>query len=451
MASPNELEQKITSLTKKQPRQLKAVDYFEVKKKKALLLQAANVVAVSISSINPITIVAGNKSVLTINGSGFGSTMGTVRFQDADAGGFLTINALETQIISWTDTTIKVEVPGRAGTGNVQVETSTVTTVQSSSTLTISFALSVVQFAHPNFANGKKVEYRVHHVGQAKASNWSDIGDFDNGAYLFKYNNDFASNTDAKTAFEKAFNLYVCSGGANLKLSTQTIAAKEAQDNYNSISFSPLFGLNGKVRQYQKGGSDGNGGMYWYFYEMDYVFDSNTSWSYDSSTTTISQLDFEAVARHETGHASGLGHIIDAQEIMHYTGVYGPNQQSSTNAFTHIKNKISYDKTIQPIFSMTKTDFSDCYKQGLENEEHSLIPFRVYPNPASNTLNISGQKAIEKASVYNITGALVYEATTDDGLDTSLVSINVGSFMRGVYFVQVDAGETSRSYRFIKE
>ncbi len=199
-----------------------------LKKKKALLLQAANVVAVSISSINPITIVAGNKSVLTINGSGFGSTMGTVRFPDADAGGFLTINALETQIISWTDTTIKVEVPGRAGTGNVQVETSTDTTVQSSSTLTISFALSVVQFAHPNFANGKKVEYRVHHVGQAKASDWSDIGDFDNdGAYLFKYNNDFASNTAAKTAFETAFNLYVCSGGANLKLSTQTIAAKK--------------------------------------------------------------------------------------------------------------------------------------------------------------------------------------------------------------------------------
>jgi hypothetical protein len=75
----------------------------------------------------------------------------------------------------------------------------------------------------------------------------------------------------------------------------------------------------------------------------------------------------------------------------------------------------------------------------------------VYPNPASNTLHISGQKAIEKARVYNITGALVYEATTDDGLGTSLVSINVGGFMTGVYFVQINAGDASQSYRFVRE
>lgn len=45
VASPEDLEQKITSLTNKQPKQLKAVDYFESKKRKhfklpMLLLQA---------------------------------------------------------------------------------------------------------------------------------------------------------------------------------------------------------------------------------------------------------------------------------------------------------------------------------------------------------------------------------------------------------------------------
>ena len=452
VASPEELEQKITSLTKKQPKQLKAVDYFEVKKKKVPLLQTANVVAANISTISPKTIGAGDKSVLTINGSGFGTTKGIVRFKNADTAGATTIDALETQIISWTDTKIQVEVPGKAGSGELEVETSTGTKSQILG-LIIDYAILTYQYADPNVHNNKKVEYRMHHVGSDHNATSTESNFDGNGSYLFKYHTNFAA---AKTAFESAFNDIVCNGGANLKISTQTTTAKDVTDNINSIHFGTPGGSKvAKVATrltagylYQNGVAND---MYWFIYEMDYVFDETLSWSYDSSTTSATEYDLNTVARHETGHASGLSHVNDTQKLMHPNTSRGPKNISSNSTYAPIVAKITYDKTTTPVFGLSKIDFSDCYKQNLKSEEHRLIPFRVYPNPASNTLHISGQKAIEKARVYNITGALVYEATTDDGLGTSSVAINVGDFMRGVYFVQVDAGKTSQSYRFIKE
>jgi hypothetical protein len=378
-----------------------------------------------------------------------------VRFPNADTGGTTNIDALGTQIVSWTDSQIEVEVPYKAGTGTVEVETAANSIAQHSG-LTVSYAYTGKNRAD-FFANGnKETEYRVHHVGSDHNASPTESNFDANGAYLFKFHTDVANNAAAKAAFKSAFDLLVCNSGINLKLSSDTTTAKDADDNINSICFGILSNNLGAVVRTRLGYEyvSTNGvysGFYYYIYEMDYVFNENLSWSYYSSATSATEYDFNAVARHETAHAGGLGHVIDNQKIMHYETFKGPNNITSTTTYTPIINKITYDRTITPMANLSKTDFSDCYKQSLENEEHRLVPFRVYPNPASNTLHISGQKAIEKARVYNITGALVYEATTDDGLGTSLVSINVGGFMTGVYFVQINAGDASQSYRFVRE
>ena len=75
---------------------------------------------------------------------------------------------METQITSWTGTKIQVEVPGKAGSGDIEVEASTGTKSQISG-LIIPYAIGSLQYADPqsttNVQNGKKVEYRMHHVG----------------------------------------------------------------------------------------------------------------------------------------------------------------------------------------------------------------------------------------------------------------------------------------------
>ena len=457
VASPADLEQKITSLTNKQPRQLKAVDYFESKKKKTPFLQTANVVAASISSISPTNIGAGDKSVLTINGSGFGTTKGIVRFKNADTAGSTTIDALETQITSWTDTKIQVEVPGKAGSGDIEVETSTGTKSQISG-LIIPYAIGSLQYADPqsttNVQNGKKVEYRMHHVGSDHNATSTESNFDGNGSYLFKYHTNFAA---AKTAFESAFNDMVCNGGANLKISTQTTTAKDVVDNINSIHFGTPGGS--KVAKVTKRLATGyvfdantwTYDMYWFIYEMDYVFDETLSWSYDSSTTSATEYDLNTIARHETGHASGLGHVNDAKKLMDAYTSRGPKNISSTSAHSPITTKITYDKATTPVYSLTKADFSDCYKQNLGIDTIEQSAFQLYPNPASGLITISGQHTIEAVAVYNITGALVHEASVADGIGSSEVSIGLGNFTSGIYFTKVSDATGSQSLRFVKE
>lgn len=448
VASPEDLEQKITSLTNKQPRQLKAVDYFESKKKKTL--QTANVVAASISSISPTTIGAGDKSVLTINGSGFGTTKGTIRFKDADQPIFYNVDALKSQIVSWTDTQIQVEVPGKAGSGSVTVITNSGTTTQISG-LVISYATIIKRYSDPTHTNGIEYEYRVHHVGSAYDELRNSLGDFDtDGAYVFKFNTDFSNNTAAKTVFKTAFDLLVCNSGINLKLSTDTTTAKVVFDDTNSISFGPNSAA-ARVIQRLKAGFDSNNKLYWYLREMDYIFADDINWSYDSSKTTNTQIDFYTAVVHETGHAAGLGHVIDTQKVMYYQFVYGPSNQPASDIYAPIIEKIKKDRKVTPVLSMKKVDFSDCYKQSLGIDAIEQSAFQLYPNPASGFITISGQRTIEAVAVYNITGALIHEASAADGIGSSEVSIGLTNYPAGIYFTKVSDATGSQSLRFIKE
>ena len=453
VSSAKELNQKLIGLTNKQPKQLKAVDYFEVKKKEMSKVQAANVVVASISSINPTQIIAGDKSVLTINGSSFGNTAGKVHFKNADDAGASTVSALATQIVSWTDTQIQVEVPGKAGSGTLNVITSANTTTQITG-LVVTDAIIIQRFKHPNIASGVEQEYPVFHVGNAYDKSSNSLGNFDNGAYLFTFHTDFDSNAAAKSAFLKAFDLLVCNAGIKLKISTQTTTTKDIENRINSISFDPLSVRTGVVKIRSLGTGNGSGGMYWYIHEMDYSYNDKVIWSFDSSATTISEYDFSAITRHETAHAAGLGHVIDTQKIMHWSiGKGDKSQLKSDTTYDPSITKITHDKTVTPpsSTSIVKTDFSGCYKQSLGIDAIEQSAFQLYPNPASDFITVAGLKTIEAVAIYNITGALIHEASVADGIGSSEVSIDLGNYTSGIYFTKVSDATGSQSLRFVKE
>lgn len=455
------LDDTLISLTRQVPKQLKTVNYFEVKKK--LTLQANAVAATAITSISPTQIVAGNKSVLTINGSGFGSSIGTVRFKNADTGGTTTEDALETQIVSWTDTQIKVEVPGKAGSGDVEVETSGGTKYQVSG-LVVTHAYLTKKNTDTQYGvkGGKEGEYYLHHIASATSNN-SPIGDFDNGAYLFKYHTDFKSNSAAVTSFENGFDDMVCKSGIDFKISTATTTVKTpAADNINSISFDAVqTGILGQAltriafTPINCSGTPTNftcADMYGAIYEIDYVFDQSQTWDFDlDGNTTTSEYDFNAVVRHETGHAAGLSHVIDSQKIMHYSLSTGPHKSTTSNSmFTPIQDKITNDKGTSPPGG-TATDFSNCYKSNLSVGELVESPFTIFPNPTSGVLNLSSTQPIQAATIYNVLGKRVHIANEADGIGTTHLSFNVQNFAEGVYFVSVTSKQGSQSLRFIKE
>lgn len=98
--------------------------------------------AASISSINPTTASAGIGTVLTINGSGFGTSYSgsaNVEFKNSDDGGNTWISAIASNIVSWNDAQIQVKIPTRSGTGVVKVTAKDGTVANSSLALTINY------------------------------------------------------------------------------------------------------------------------------------------------------------------------------------------------------------------------------------------------------------------------------------------------------------------------
>lgn len=364
--------------------------------------------------------------------------------------------------MSWTDSKIQVEVPGKAGSGIVEVETSAGTTTEVSG-LIVTYAVSTVRFTDKNIItnvfNGQEAEHALLHVGQADNTSNGNLGDFENGAYVFKYHTDFNTNPATKTAFENAFNLMVCEGGANFKISNQTTSAKNADDKTNSIHFGGT--PNGVLASVTKRHAyeyiytpSGYYVMYFFIYEMDYSYNDQVSWSFDSSATTTSEYDFNAISRHETAHAAGLGHVIDNQKIMHWSvGTGDKSQLKSDITYSPSIAKINHDKTITPPSgnSIEKIDFSDCYKQSLGIDTFEQSAFQLYPNPASDFITVVGLNAIEAVAIYNITGALTHKANVADGIGSKEVTIDLSSYTSGIYFIKVSDVTGGQPLKFIIE
>lgn len=77
----------------------------------------------------------------------------------------------------------------------------------------------------------------------------------------------------------------------------------------------------------------------------------------------------------------------------------------------------------------------------------SALNLRIYPNPASDKLNVVCSTNISELKVYNMVGALVY-ILADCG-NNAVVSL--ADMPNGVYFIQLTTNGTVETQRFIKE
>ncbi len=71
----------------------------------------------------------------------------------------------------------------------------------------------------------------------------------------------------------------------------------------------------------------------------------------------------------------------------------------------------------------------------LSVEEPKEINFRIYPNPAKNSFNISSQKNINKIIIFNSAGTKIIEQSVNQ----MFMTINTNWFSNGIYFVNIVA------------
>jgi hypothetical protein len=83
-------------------------------------------------------------------------------------------------------------------------------------------------------------------------------------------------------------------------------------------------------------------------------------------------------------------------------------------------------------FSDTLSDFIVTSIKSLSSQE-----IKLYPNPATDILNIESICSILKIEISNNLGQVVYHKITD----TKTIQINTSLFSKGIYFVEIETSE----------
>lgn len=448
------LYEDIIKVTKKNYKTVSNFDIDSVVKKSTQKKSSSTPTGITFS---PTTISAGTGSVLTIQGSGFGSTQGKVGFRDSDTAGSPFFDALDTHVLSWSDNLITVEVPvilandvnidGTAGTGNIRVTNSDGSSNTSSAVLSISYSEINVSGDFGR-GDGFKSYQTQHHNNNGS------------GGYTWIMENDFfneLTHADAPDAFLRAFNNWRCETKVNWEISNTFTNTSIISTSENIISFdydgtdSELdAGILGTCT-YGFSGSVCSSGIVWYVTDIDIVFDRETNWYFGTGDIT-NKFDFETVALHELGHGHQLGHVINTSNVMHFSisdesintildtnSIMGANDVQTRSVFSH-----SCSPAISPM-----TEYTGNCELSIEdiNLENSVS---VYPNPTKQKIYIdSPSYSLDRIEIYDVSGRLISQIDVSNS--SNLNAINLENTSKGMYFLNIYSGVSFITKKIVVE
>ncbi len=444
------LYSKIISYTK--GNYIKVLD-FDAKKSNKSIAGKGLIIPSSIT-FSPTTVTGGTKTVITISGSGFGTIKGKVGFSDANEGGAVYIDALDSQVLTWSDDEITVEVPSRAGTGKIRVTDSNDDSAISSADLTVTY--SEINVESDAVSSGNFVAYPTRH-----------IDDDSNGGYTWQMFTDFDADADAKASFLRAFESWRCETKINWVIGSTTTVDVVANDGVNVIRFDNGLELDSETLGvctsrfsgcFASGGTDIN----WYVTELDIVFNDSVdnagssgvteTWNFGPDNANPSEYDFESVALHELGHGHQLAHVINtSSDVMHYNFSNGETLKVLASSNIVAASNVQSRSTGAAVCGESvMTDYAgSCTLAIDETELNSAVT--IYPNPANGVIYIKNDTRfnLERVIVYDLSGRLV--SNIDISNSSRVKTINLQGVSKGVYFIKIASDEASITRKLVIE
>ena len=97
-------------------------------------------------------------------------------------------------------------------------------------------------------------------------------------------------------------------------------------------------------------------------------------------------------------------------------------------------------------FTMVKDDYINVGWVGVN--EVSANNFKCYPNPVTDVINVQSVDALMSVRIFNISGQLVYEGNS---AGSNLQSIDVSSFNKGIYFMELNTKVETQQVKIVVE
>lgn len=373
----------------------------------------------------PKKLHGGVGDTMWIEGYQFRDFMGTggIYFYDANSPSTgMTYKLKPVDILSWSDTLIKVIIPS-------------IDSNQSAKTLGSGKFKLVNNLGQTDTSQVKlEVVYSLRNRVDSITGNKNNVLHFKldtNGGYFFYVDTSISNKPMAYGAVKKAIREWVCATGMNIELvgDTTGLPKYKFNDYINHITFGPLPKFAAAAIITDNDGCFSATSHQHLFTDIDIIIsDSIVNWYYDTlGAKPTNAVDFYQMILHEIGHAIGHKHINDSTQLMNYIYRYDianniPYSQRGIELLDEIEavkggRRQQGMSTYAPNFSacpnsvMIGLPICDKYSTLSINEvnlENEILS--IYPNPFTNQLNLKKlQDGVDIIDIkmFSLTGELV--------------------------------------------
>lgn len=417
-----------------------------------------------IDSIRPLQVTAGTRTELSIYGHGFLAGKGVVYFRDANTGGVTEMMCDTADVKEWTDTLIRVWVPsigalpllsGIAGTGFVKMENAAGDTARSLETLQVMFGIRNV-----------RNEDSLFPIGVARFASLFDLDAYTptdtSGGYTFRFSQSFSANDSAVAVFRRSLQQWRCATGVNFKVGADTSLNVLMNDFVNIVRWDDFpdtlpAGRLALTRLYFVDCVDGSEHAY-QISEIDFTFNRNFPWNFDTTAVPPTQVDFYSVSLHEIGHAHGLTHVIDNNELMDYNIDIG--QRSASISIQSLEggtwmmdsSTVARGNCYDPMAAVAA---NDCETLPVAPSLEDGLRLRLYPNPTTATVfvELMGANAIHEIDCRLMDAAGNCIATSRFSMrrmSSTTYVVDLSDLPSGLYFARMHIGKVQSCQKIMK-
>lgn len=393
---------------------------------KANSLANKNVLA-TITSVSPLNVNAGIGDVVTITGTGFGTSgIASGQFvwvRSADYTNSYISQNNSFNYISWSDTEIKYKVSSNAATGPIRIGTLS-TAVQSAQSLQINFNVRDAL---------NQINTNIYPIV---------LPAIVSGGIIFSKNVNF-TNADAINTAKIAMDAWTCATGIKLSIDTfdTTTNLNNTSDELNVLHFANLGATVLGVTYTSITACSTTGRQY--VTDVDLGINSSINFNYTTNLTTAAQYDYYTVMLHELGHVRNLGHVGSATDVM-YASISAGEQRRNLNA-NNTDGGLWVQNESQTIVICAKPLMTagTCLNLSNIDFENLTNELEIYPNPVQEKLHVNTSEEILNVVLFDINGRIINSSLINNTIDFSNIS-------NGVYLIKITTDKGIINKKIIK-